>query len=157
MVRNRYILFAFRLIVGGVFIWSGILKAIHPLDFAQNVSAYKVFPGWMSLAIAACLPWVETAAGVLLVGGLFRRGAALVTSGMLAGFIILVAGTMARGLDLTCGCFGSLSGRVGWPLLVQDIVLLYLSLNLLLSSRSFAELDPSGREFVSKPPNSGSN
>lgn len=142
MIRNRHILFVFRLIVGGVFIWSGMLKILHPLDFAQNVAAYELFPKWMCLLVGLALPWVETAAGVLLVLGLLRRAAALIAAGLLAGFIILVAVTMIRGLNLTCGCFGSFSGKVGWPLLIQDILLLYLSLNILASSRDFFSLDP---------------
>jgi putative oxidoreductase len=94
MTRNRYVLLAFRLIVGGVFIWSGVLKAVHPLDFVQNVAAYELFPRWMSLLIGLGLPWVEMAAGALLVLGLFRRAAALVAGGLLASFILLVALTV---------------------------------------------------------------
>lgn len=141
MGRNRYLLLAFRLIVGGVFIWSGALKAVQPLAFAQNAAAYELFPRWMSLLIGVSLPWVEVTTGVLLVLGLFRRGAALVACGMLAGFILLVCVTMARGLSITCGCFGSLSGKVGWPLLAQDAVLFAMSLGVLLSPGAIFALD----------------
>ncbi len=134
-------LFAFRLIVGGVFIWSGMLKILHPLDFAQNVAAYELFPQWMSLLAGLALPWVEAVAGLLLVLGLFRRGAALVAAGLLLSFIVLVAVTMVRGLSLTCGCFGSFSGKVGWTLLVQDVMLLILSLNVLTSRSIWLALD----------------
>jgi putative oxidoreductase len=141
VVKNKYALLAFRLIVGGVFIWSGALKILHPLDFAQNIAAYELFPKWICLLVGLALPWVEEVTGLLLVLGLFRRGAALVASGMLAAFILLVSVTMIRGLSLTCGCFGSFSGKVGWTLLVQDVVLLFLALNVVISSLSFLALD----------------
>jgi putative oxidoreductase len=141
VVRNRHVLFLFRLIAGGVFVWSGLLKAVHPLDFAQSVANYRLFPPWLSLAAGLALPWVEVVAGALLAAGLLRRAAALVVSGLLGFFIILVAVTMLRGLDLSCGCFGSLSGRVGWALLLQDAALLYLALSVFLSPGSFLSLD----------------
>ena len=141
MIKNRIARLVFRLIVGGVFIWSGTLKVLHPLEFAQNVAAYELFPQWMCFLAGLTLPWVELAAGLLLVLGLFRRAAALVAAGMLAGFILLVAVTMVRGLDLSCGCFGSLSGKVGWTLLVQDILLLVMAASVLLSSDPRLSLD----------------
>ena len=141
MIKNRYILFAFRLVVGGVFIWSGMLKILHPLGFAQNVAAYELFPKWMVILVAVSLPWVEATVGLLLVVGLFRRAAALVACGMLTAFILLVSVTMVRGLSLTCGCFGSLSGKVGWTLLGQDIVLLLFSLIVLFSRSTELSLD----------------
>jgi len=141
MFRNKYLLLAFRLVVGGVFIWSGMLKVLDPLGFAQNVEAYELFPRWMCLLVAVTLPFVEVVTGLLLVLGLFRRAAALIACGLLSGFIILVAVTMVRGLDLSCGCFGSFSGKVGWPLLVQDIVLLFMALYVFLSRNTFLSLD----------------
>jgi uncharacterized membrane protein YphA (DoxX/SURF4 family) len=95
----------------------------------------------MCFLVGLTLPWVELAAGLLLVLGLFRRAAALVAAVMLAGFILLVAVTMVRGLDLSCGCFGSLSGKVGWTLLIQDILLLVMAASVLLSSDPRLSLD----------------
>jgi putative oxidoreductase len=148
MVRNKYILLAFRLIVGGVFVWSGLLKAVHPLDFAQNVENYQLLPRLLSLVVGLALPWVEMAAGLLLVLGLFRRGAALAAAGLLGAFIILISVTIVRGLDLSCGCFGSLSGKVGWTLLAQDVVLLAMAVNILLSPPAHFSLDSARSKSV---------
>ncbi|MCJ7611965.1 MAG: DoxX family membrane protein [Candidatus Aminicenantes bacterium] len=148
MIRNKYILLAFRLIVGGVFVWSGLLKAVHPLDFAQNVENYQLLPRLLSLVVGLALPWVEMAAGLLLVLGLFRRGAALAAAGLLGAFIILISVTMVRGLDLSCGCFGSLSGKVGLKLLAQDIILLVMAVNILLCLPSHFSLDSARSKSV---------
>lgn len=131
------------MIVGAFFIWAGAIKVFHPLAFADDIMAYGLFPQGLALVAALTLPWVEVSCGVLILVGLCRRAAALVISALLAAFIILVVVTMARGVDLVCGCLGALSGKVGWKLAAQDIVLLFLSL-IVLGSRS-AELSLDGK------------
>jgi len=141
VIKNRNFLLAFRVIVGAFFVWSGGLKVLHPLVFADNILAYGVFPMGLAFIAALTLPWVEVVCGILLLIGLFRRAAALVISALLVAFIILVIVTMARGVDTVCGCLGALSGKVGWKLLTQDVVLLCLALNTLISPKSFLALD----------------
>ncbi len=141
MIRNKYLLLAFRLIVGAFFVWAGALKVIHPLAFAQDILDYHVFPASLAFFLGLTLPWVELICGFLLMLGLFRRASVLIISALLYSFIVLVVFTMARGLDLICGCLGPLSGKVGWQLLGQDIVLLALSLVLFLSPSAELSLD----------------
>ncbi len=140
-VIKRWLVFAFRLTVGGVFLWSGILKIIDPLAFARGIEAYRVFPRPAAFFLALTLPHIETVCGALLVLGLWRRPAALTTAAFLAGFIVLIAATMARGLDITCGCFGSLSGKADARLLLQDAVLLGMSLAVLFTKTDVVSLD----------------
>ena len=77
--------------------------------------------------VAVALPWIELIAGVLLITGLWRREAAVVTAIMLAVFVVAVASTMIRGIDIqNCGCFAlDASGRAaGWKLIAGDLALL---------------------------------
>jgi uncharacterized membrane protein YphA (DoxX/SURF4 family) len=141
MSLNRWVVLAFRTAVGGVFLWAGMIKMLDPLAFARGIEAYRLFPRPAAFFLALTLPAVEVACGALLVLGLLRRPAALLASAMSAGFIVLVAATMVRGLDVTCGCFGSFSGKADARLLVQDAVLLALSLAVLLSRRDPLSLD----------------
>jgi len=140
-MKNKYFLLASRVIVGAFFAWAGALKVLHPLGFADDIMAYGVFPKGLAFVAALTLPWGEVVCGVLLLIGLFRRAAALVISALLAAFIILVIVTMARGVDLVCGCLGALSGKVGWKLLAQDIVLSILALTVLGSRSTTLSLD----------------
>jgi uncharacterized membrane protein YphA (DoxX/SURF4 family) len=140
-MKNKHFLLGFRLIVGAFFVWAGALKVFHPLGFADDIMAYGLFPRGLALIAALTLPWVEVVCGALLLIGLFRRAAALVIAALLVAFIILVVITMARGLDLVCGCLGALSGKVGWKLLAQDIVLLFLALTVLGSRSTALSLD----------------
>jgi putative oxidoreductase len=128
MIRNRWLLLVFRLVVGGVFIWAGVLKVVDPLGFAQSIMNYQVFPRTLAFITALVLPWMEVIAGGLIIVGLFRRSSALLVSLMLSGFIGLVALALARGIDTSCGCFGSLSRRADLTLILTDLGLLYLAL-----------------------------
>ncbi len=126
----------FRLVVGGMFIWAGLLKILDPLEFAQNIANYRVFSRDLSLLAAIVLPWLEVLCGALLIFGIFRSASSLLLSGLLAAFLVLITVTIFRGLDVDCGCFGSFGRHVDFRLLLADIVLLYLTLNIFVSSLS---------------------
>ncbi|NOR12324.1 MAG: DoxX family membrane protein [Candidatus Aminicenantes bacterium] len=136
MIRNKSILLVFRLVVGGVFIWAGLLKILDPLEFAQNIANYRVFSRDLSLLAAIVLPWLEILCGVLVIFGIFRSASSLLLSSLLAAFLVLITVTIFRGLDVDCGCFGSLGRHVDYSLLLADIVLLYLTLSIFVSSLS---------------------
>ena len=134
MIPNKYVLWLFRLVVGGVFIWAGVLKIIDPLEFAQNIANYRVVSRDISFFLALVLPWLEVLCGILVILGIFRSASSLLLSGMLGVFLVLITVTILRGLDVDCGCFGSIGRHVDYRLLLTDIVLLYMTLNILISS-----------------------
>jgi uncharacterized membrane protein YphA (DoxX/SURF4 family) len=131
MIRNRWLLLLFRLIVGGVFIWAGALKIADPLEFARSIMNYRVVTPGPAFITAVILPWMEVLSGVFLIVGVFKRSSALLVSLMLAGFIGLVGLALVRGIDTACGCFGSLSRRADLSLILADAVLLVLAANIL--------------------------
>lgn len=133
MIHNRWFLLASRLIIGGVFIWAGALKIADPLDFAQSIKNYQFFPHDLTFFIAVILPWIEVICGGLLIIGAFKRSSAALISLLLLGFIGLVALALVRGIDTSCGCFGSLSRRADFTLILADAVLLFLSLNIFVT------------------------
>jgi putative oxidoreductase len=130
MIRNKWVLLAARLVVGGLFIWAGVLKIVDPLGFAQSIKNYRLFPHELAFIIAIILPWVEALSGAFLITGVFRRSSALLVSLMLVGFIGFVALALLRGIDTNCGCFGNLSRKADLKLILLDTVLLYLALNV---------------------------
>ncbi len=136
MIRNKYILIAFRLVVGGMFIWAGVSKIIDPLGFAQNIANYRVFPEGISFFMALVLPWVEVICGAFLILGIFHSASALLLSGFLVAFLVLIAATLIRGIDIDCGCFGSLSGKVDYKLILTDSILLFFCLNIYFSRKA---------------------
>ncbi|MDD2805754.1 MAG: DoxX family protein [Elusimicrobiales bacterium] len=98
-----------RLIVGGVFIYAGLLKALAPAEeFAYAIESYRVLDSQLSLYSAYFAPWLELWAGLLLACGVFTRLNALFTGAMLVFFELLLGQAWLRGLPITsCGCFGS--------------------------------------------------
>ena len=136
MICNKYILVAFRLVVGGMFIWAGVSKIIDPLGFAQNIANYRVFPEVISFFLALVLPWIEVICGAFLILGIFHSASALLLSGFLVVFLVLIAATLVRGIDIDCGCFGSLSGKVDYKLILTDSILLFFCLNIYFSRKA---------------------
>ncbi len=130
MINNRYLHYLFRLVLGGVFIWAGIIKISNPLGFAQDISNYQILPQSISFFLALFLPWIEVICGVFIITGLFLRSSSLFVCGLLGGFLILILITLIRGIDVECGCFGSLSSHVDYKLLLTDCALLFFSLNI---------------------------
>lgn len=134
MIRNKSVLWIFRLIVGGIFVWAGLMKILEPLEFAQNTANYRLFSRDLSFLIALVLPWIEVLCGVLLIFGIYQSASSLLLSGLLGLFLMLILVTLWRGLDVDCGCFGSIGRHVDYRLLITDIVLLYMAVNIWVSS-----------------------
>ncbi len=95
------------LLAGGVFVYAGALKALDPAQFAQDIALYQLVPAALIAPLALYLPWLELLAGVMLVLGPWRRGAVLILLPLALAFLAFVGIAWARGLDISCGCFGT--------------------------------------------------
>lgn len=93
--------------LGYVFLLACQHKIAHPGVFAVDVATYGILPLSLVNIMAITLPWIELAAGILLVAGLKARAAALMVFGMMTMFIVALAIALAQGLDMSCGCFAS--------------------------------------------------
>jgi uncharacterized membrane protein YphA (DoxX/SURF4 family) len=81
-----------RWVLGAAFIYLGLNKALHPVEFLKLVRQYQmVGQPFLLNSIAAFLPWFEVFCGCLLVGGIAVRGSALWSLAMLVPFTALVA------------------------------------------------------------------
>lgn len=137
LLRHPVLHWVLALTVGCVFVYASFGKIADPRGFAKIVYHYQVlgpsaFFGFVPANLVAVgLPWVELIAGVLLIIGLWRREAAVVTAVLLAVFVAAVGSTMVRGIDIqNCGCFAlDASGRAaGWKLIAGDLALLAAAL-----------------------------
>ena len=133
LLRHPAVHWLLALVVGGVFVYASLSKISDPRAFAKIVYYYQVVGPSASFGfvpanlVAVALPWVELIAGVLLIAGVWRREAAVVSAVLLAVFVAAVASTLARGIDIqNCGCFAlDASGRAaGWKLIAGDLALL---------------------------------
>jgi uncharacterized membrane protein YphA (DoxX/SURF4 family) len=133
MLKNKTLLLVFRLALGGLFVYAGVVKVLDPLDFAQNIRNYRLVGQSLSFMAAVVLPWLEILAGVALAAGIWKRASALIISGLLVFFILLTLVTIARGLDVECGCFGALSRKSGFGVILEDLGMLFMGLCLLFA------------------------
>lgn len=95
-----------RLGLSAVWFASGIAKASDPLETVVAVRAYQLLPETAVRPVAAVLPYLEIAFGLLLLVGAATRLAAIASAVLLLVFIGGVVSAAARGLAIDCGCFG---------------------------------------------------
>ena len=128
-------LILFRLLAGGVFIYASVDKILHPDQFAIAVNNYRLLPEPLVNVFSVFLPWVELVAGTLLVLGQWQRSSSYVLASLTIVFIIAVSIGLLKGLDISCGCFNTASGRkIGLQVLFGDFFLLAVLLILVLRS-----------------------
>ncbi len=96
-------------IVGGIFIYAGAIKALDPVRFATDIDNYKILPWFISVRLAFYLPWLEILCGAaLIVRRLYLGGLSILTA-LVCVFTVATIAAKVRGLDITCGCFGHAS------------------------------------------------
>ena len=97
------------LILGGIFIYAGVLKALDPVQFANDIDNYKALPWFFSVRFAFYLPWLEIFCGLAVIFRFLYRGGLSILTALMLVFISATVAAKMRGLDITCGCFGHAS------------------------------------------------
>jgi putative oxidoreductase len=133
-----------RLYLAAVFLLACVHKIAEPHSFALDVATYQILPLWSVNAVALWLPWVELAAALSLVLGFRARAGAWLVALMMAVFLVAIGSALARGLDLSCGCFASqgvAEDPISWKTVVRDAAWLLLALYVLFFDESPLGLD----------------
>ena len=121
-------LFAWRildLIIAAVFIYAGVLKVMDPVQFAHDIDHYKILPWTIGAGLAFYLPWLEIFCGLALIFRILYRGALSILTVLVLIFLVATIAAKARGLDITCGCFGHASQNWSFPAhLALDLAIL---------------------------------
>ncbi len=140
---NRLCAAILRIAVAAVFIYAGAVKIWNfkagdwaTQQFAGDLQNFQLTAYWTPIIVVAIyLPWVELAAGCALLLRRCELGA-LALLGVLA---ILFLGAMgsawARGLDISCGCFGKENNATNFPLHISEDAALFVGIALLLWMR----------------------
>jgi putative oxidoreductase len=127
------------LIIGGIFIYAGVMKISDPAGFANDIDNYKILPWPLTVRLAFYLPWLEILCGLAVILGLMYRGGLLILTALISIFIAASVIAKARGLDITCGCFGHASKNWSFSThLALDFAILIALSALWISNRTSA-------------------
>ena len=129
-----------RLVVGGVFAFSGFAKAIDPwgsvYKFSEYLSAFGLADlDWSLLFLAISAGTIEFALGVFMIFGIYRR---FTPAMMLLAMLVMlpVTGYLAfTDAVADCGCFGDALVLSNWGTFAKNVILTPLILYLCAYNR----------------------
>lgn len=130
--------------LGMLFIGACLHKIADPHSFAVDIATYDILPLVLVNLAAITLPWIELAAGAMLLVGWRVRAASLLIAGMMVVFLAALTVALARGLDMSCGCFASQGAEedpISYLTILRDLWWLGLSLWVLVFDRGLAGID----------------
>ena len=130
--------------LGLLFVGACLHKIADPQSFAVDIATYDILPLVLVNLAAITLPWIELAAGAMLLTGWRVRAASLLIAGMMVVFLAALVAALARGLDMSCGCFAS-QGADDDPIsrltVLRDLCWLGLALFVLVFDRGLVGID----------------
>lgn len=129
-----------RWLLGAVFLYLGLTKALHPVEFLKLLRQYDLTHFALMLNfLAALLPWFEIFCGLLMLLGVAVRGTALTLTVMLVTFTLLLWHHALQlqaawhipfcAVKFDCGCGTGVEFIC--QKLVENILLILLSASLL--------------------------
>lgn len=127
---------ALGIVVGGIFVYAGAVKAADPVRFVSDIENYHLLPWAIGARLAFYLPWLEIFCGLALIARRFADGAAAILTVLMVTFIGATVAAKVRGIDITCGCFGHGSDNWSFPAhIAVDLALLVALVALLWRER----------------------
>lgn len=140
-------------VIGGIFIYAGILKLLEPEVFAVQIKGYGLIPEKLAMPAAVCLPLLEVAAGIGLVFDI--KASLALTAGLLTLFTAAVGYGIWMGLNIDCGCFGRQDPEFKafhnlWLVFFRDIIMLGAVAFIYLMRRHTAIVPVSAKAAVLK-------
>jgi len=132
LLDNRWLIFALRLALGGIFITASIGKLSHQAEFINTVMSYGILPDSLAQLYGIVIPWAELFIGCCLVFGIFSTFASALIIPLTVSFMIANAYGLFYLAEDSCGCFGELIPMSHSASLAVDIVMLLMVVPLLL-------------------------
>ena len=132
---HPYLALPVRLYLAVIFLMACYHKIIEPGSFALDIATYQILPLYLVNLMAIILPWVELAAGAMFLSGFRTRAAAILIAGMMLVFTMAISIALAKGLDMSCGCFasqGAIDDPISFHTILRDLGWLALALYVLI-------------------------
>lgn len=133
----KYILWLIRIVVGVLFIFSGLIKANDPLGLSYKMDEF--FEVWhmhwamsYSLILSIVMIAFEIIAGVAVILGYAYRVFSFLLLALIAFFTFLTAYVLFSGKIKECGCFGDCIKISNEETFWKDVILLVLGIVLVI-------------------------
>ncbi|HMB70978.1 MAG TPA: MauE/DoxX family redox-associated membrane protein [bacterium] len=124
LLSDRRLVAALRIGLGALFIAAALPKLQDPAGFAGSIDHYHLLPEAGGRILALVLPVLELLVGMCLVLGVLDAGASLLVLALMIVFTAAVGSAVARGLDISCGCFDTEGGtKVGVTKVAENLAL----------------------------------
>lgn len=134
---KQSLLMLIRLIVGGLFVFSGLIKVNDPVGtsikfeeyfdvFSYDIAPFFAYLKEVSLPLAVILVVLEVVLGVMLILGVKLRLTVILLSLMILFFTFLTFYSAYFNKVTDCGCFGDAIKLTPWQSFYKDIFLLVL-------------------------------
>nr|MBC7612030.1 DoxX family protein [Pseudopedobacter sp.] len=127
--RNNILLWLARILVGLLFIFSGLIKLNDPLGFSYKLEEYfevfhLIFLNQFAVFLSISLCALEVIFGVLLLTGFYAKKVAWGLLLLIVFFTFLTFYSAFFDVVKTCGCFGDAIPLTPWQSFSKDLVLL---------------------------------
>lgn len=142
-----------RVLLGGVFIFSGFVKGDDPLGFAYKLEDYFIAFQWDSfipfaLFFSILLCTVEFSLGVMLLLNLRLKLASWLVFFMMLFFTGLTLNDAIYSPVPDCGCFGDAIKLTNWQTFYKNLVLLPMSIIVLIYRNKIFMAKKAGMQWV---------
>gem|GEM_PF-35504 len=130
---RKWLILAFRIVLGAVFIFSGFVKVVDPWGTAIKMGEYLAtmhlgWLGWASMPAAVVMSALEFTIGVALLFGLCRRLTGWAAMFFMAFFTLLTLYSAVFSPVGDCGCFGDAVKLSPWETFFKNLILLPMSI-----------------------------
>jgi uncharacterized membrane protein YphA (DoxX/SURF4 family) len=156
LLTSKYLAFAFRLALGGFFIYASMSKIPYPAQFAEATANYRLVPHWLVHPVAVVLPWLEFVCGLFLVIGFSSRAAVVLIGMLLIIFNVMVLINIYWGAPISCGCYDTVGEPISWKKILENLVFLLFAVHIYYFDRIFifhrgGRTDPSKITVPTRP------
>lgn len=112
---------AFRLYIGGIFVYAAMYKINYVAEFSTTIASYRLAPFWAVNILSIIMPWMEIICGALLILGIRVKSSASVIMSMLAVFTVAIIINLFRNAPISCGCFHTIEDPISWWTVLRDL------------------------------------
>jgi len=143
--NSTKLLWITRILVGLLFIFSGLIKLNDPLGFSYKLEEYFevfhiVFLNPLSVFISITLCALEVILGLFLLAGFYAKKVAWGLLLLIVFFTFLTFYSAAFDVVKTCGCFGDAIPLTPWQSFTKDLILLVLIVYVFINKNSIQSI-----------------